>query len=343
MGTDILEKLCNASGPSGAEVEISEVITDFANKNGFIPIKDNMGNIIIQKSAKNPDLPTIMLDAHMDEIGMIVSFIDEDGFLKFETLGGINPQTLLNQKVEIVGKDDYIYKGVIGSKPPHKMEAAERDRVIKTKDMFIDIGASNKEEAEKKTPIGSYITFCSKFDKLENDIVISRNLDDRIGVAVMLEAMKNTKYDGPIYGVASVQEEVGLVGARPATYKINPDIAIALDVTVAGDHPGIQLSEAPVKCGDGPVIVLKDGGFIPDAGLVEELERVAKTFDIKYQKEVSGGGTTNGAVIQFQREGIPTATISVATRYIHSPVSAASMKDIQAMMKLITGYLDNLV
>ncbi|MCL2687447.1 MAG: M42 family metallopeptidase [Methanobrevibacter sp.] len=340
---DLMEKLSSTNGISGFEGNIVDIIKEELETYVDEIQDDLMGNVIaIKKGDKKGK--KVMLAAHMDEIGLMVRHIDKKGFVKFSKIGGINDQMLLNQTVTIHGKDGDI-TGVIGSKPPHIMKAAERKKVIEYENMFIDIGVFSKKEAEKLIAIGDPISFKATYEKFPNDIIMGKALDNRIGCYIMIETMKRIDSNSTIYGVGTVQEEVGLKGAKTSSFKINPDIAFALDVTIAGDHPGIKPDEAPVFIGKGPAVVLVDAsgrGIITPEKVKNLVISAAEENNIKYQPEVSEGGTTDGSAIILTRDGIPTGVVSVPTRYIHTTVSIASMKDIEATIDLLVKTIEKL-
>ena len=338
---ELLRRLADAPGISGFEDNIRNLMKDELEKYADKVEVDQMGNIIALKKGE-PDGKKIMLAAHMDEIGLMVRFIDEKGFIKFSKIGGINDQMLLNQTVEIY-TDEGIIIGVIGSKPPHKMKATEKKKIIGSEDMFIDIGAKDKEDAEKLVSIGDPIIFKHNFSELPNNLITGKALDNRVGCLVLIEVLKRVESRANIYAVGTVQEEVGLKGARTSAYKINPDMALALDVTIAGDHPGIKEDEAPAKIGEGPAIILTDAsgrGIITHPMVKKMLIEAADKNEIPYQIEVSDGGTTDATAIHLTREGIPAGVLSVATRYIHTPVSVVSLDDMENTIKLLVAALE---
>ena len=242
---DLLEKLSNASGVSGFEEEVRNLMIRELEGHVDDMQVDNMGNLIAIKEGA-PDGKKVMLAAHMDEIGLMVRYIDKDGFIKFSKIGGINDQMLLNQEVCIHTPHGAVM-GVIGSKPPHRMKAAEKKKVLEYEHMFIDIGAANREEAEEKVNVGDPITISQEFGELGEELVKGKALDNRVGCAVLIEVMKRARSDATIYAVGTVQEEVGLKGARTSAYRINPDLALALDVTIAGDHPVLRRRKPLLK------------------------------------------------------------------------------------------------
>ncbi len=339
--SNLLEKLSNAPGVSGFEEEIRKIIKNELKDHVDEIEIDAMGNLIAVKKGKENG-KKIMLAAHMDEIGLMVRFIDKEGFVKFSKIGGINDQMLLNQEV-IIHSDKEKILGVIGAKPPHKMKPEEKKKVVEYENMFIDIGASSKEEAEELIGIGDPITIKHEFSKLRTNLVTGKAFDNRVGCYVLIEAMKRAKTNATIYGVGTVQEEVGLKGAKTSAFKINPDIAIALDVTISGDHPGIKVEDAPAKINKGPAIILADAsgrGIITHPMVKKLLIEAASEKEIPYQLEVSEGGTTDATAIHLTREGIPTGVLSVPTRYIHTPVEVVSLKDIENTINLLVAAIE---
>ncbi|HNY34492.1 MAG TPA: M20/M25/M40 family metallo-hydrolase, partial [Methanothrix soehngenii] len=234
--------------------------------------------------------------------------------------------------------------GVIGSKPPHVMKDEDRKKVVEARDMFIDIGCSNQVEVEELGILpGTPISMDREFAPLHGDIVTGKAFDNRAGLVMMIEALKRTKSKSTIYAVAAVQEEVGLKGAKVAAFGLDPDIAIASDVTIPGDHPGIEKKDAPIEMGKGPVLVVADGsgrGLIATPQVIEWLVGTAKEFEIPVQLEASDGGTTDATSIYLTRSGIPTGVISVATRYIHSPVEVLNLNDIERAADLMARSLE---
>ena len=339
----LLKKLSEACGISGFEDEVREILKDELKDHVDDMETDIMGNLITTHKGKEGK-PSVMLASHMDEIGLMVSFIDDDGYLRFVKIGGINDQMLLNQKVYVQTENGEV-PGIIGSKPPHITSAAEAKKIIPYKNMFIDIGAKDKEQAESLVSIGDAVVFHTEFEECLNDLVMGKALDNRVGCAVMTEVMKQTDCDATVYGVGTVQEEVGLKGAKTSAFKLNPDMAIALDVTIAGDHPGVKPEDAPVKAGKGPVISFADAsgrGLLTHPMMKKLLVEAAEAADIDYQIEVGDGGTTDATAIHLTREGIATATLSSGSRYIHTPISVVNVKDLEDTVKLILEFLKRL-
>lgn len=340
---DLLRKLSEACGISGFEDDIRQILKEELSDSVDEMETDLMGNLITTHKGKE-DKPSVMLASHMDEIGLMVSYIDDDGFLRFVKIGGINDQMLLNQKVYIKTENGDI-PGIIGSKPPHITSASEAKKIITYKNMFIDIGAKDRKQAKELVSIGDPIVFHTEFEECLNDLVMGKALDNRVGCAVMAQVMKEYDGDVTVYGVGTVQEEVGLKGAKTSAFKLNPDMAIALDVTIAGDHPGVKEEEAYIKAGKGTVISLTDAsgrGLITHPMMKKLLVEAAEEAGIDYQVEVGDGGTTDATAIHLTREGIATATLSSGSRYIHTPISVVSLKDMDDTVKLIIAFLNKL-
>ena len=341
---NLLEKFTNAHGISGSEENVRELLEMELEPYVDTLRKDTMGNLI---AVKNGQGPVIMLAAHMDEIGLMVRYIDENGFLRFVGIGGWFDQTLLNQRVVVHGRKGPI-PGVIGSKPPHVMKEEDRKKPVKMEDMFIDIGAKDKEDAENLgVEIGTEASIDREFVSLANGKVTSKAFDDRAGLVILIEVLKRLskhKVEATIYAVGTVQEEVGLKGARTCAFGICPTLALAIDTTVPGDHPGINKTDSALELGKGPVITVADAsgrGLIAHPQILKWLKDTANQNKIPYQLGVGSGGTTDASSIHLTKEGIPTGTVSIATRYIHSPVEVLDIADIEACISLIVKAIEN--
>jgi endoglucanase len=337
----LIKSLCEAHGVPGNEDEVKSIIHSELKDCCKIE-SDVMGNLIVRKGEGQKKF---MIATHMDEVGLMVRHIDEQGFIKFMKLGGFFDQTILNQSVVVHTKNGRL-PGVIGSKPPHLMEEKEKNKVIKTKDMFIDVGAGDEKAAKKLgVTVGDFITFDMPFRELKNGLITGKAFDNRLGCAVMVEVMKKIKTKHTIYSVGTVQEEVGLKGARTSAYNLEPDSALAIDVAPAGDFPGTKPEESRIKINGGPVITVVDGrgrGIITHPKVREALIKTAEEYKIPYQLEVGEGGTTDATAIQLTKGGIHSGVVSVPTRYIHTPVEVASLKDVENTAKLVVSYLENL-
>jgi len=339
---ETLEKLSNACGVAGREDEVRKIMKELLKPYVDEISEDKLGNVIgVKKGEKNA--PKIMLAAHMDEIGLFVKTISKEGFLQFAKIGGIDDRILLAQKV-LVHTEKGPLHGIIGSKPPHIQKEEERKKVLTFDELFIDIGAESLEEARKMgVKIGDPVSFDIKFARIGNDVVIGKAFDDRVGCAVMIEAMKMLKKtECTVYAVGTVQEEVGLRGATVAAFGIYPDVGIALEVTVAGDVPGVKEVEAPVKMRKGPAIEVADMGLITHPKVLRLLVEAAEENNIPYQLETGLPGSTDAARIALTREGVPSGVISVPTRYIHSPASLASLKDLENAVKLTVAAIQKI-
>jgi endoglucanase len=341
----LLQKLSNAHGISGYEDEVREIV-EAAIKPYVDEIRtDRLGNLIATRKGKKP---SVMIAAHIDEIGLMVKYIEDEGFIRFATIGGWFDQTLLNQRVILhlhdkgEGKDKVV--GVIGSKPPHVMKEDERKKMVKSADMFIDVGAQSKEEVEKMgISLGTPVTIDRTFTELKNDSVTGKAFDNRACVAMMIEALKRTNTEFEVYAVATVQEEVGLKGARTSAFDLNPDVAIATDISIAGGHPGIEKKDAAIEIGKGPVITVSDAagrGIITPQTVLRWLKETASKYGIPYQLSVSEGGTTDATAILLTKTGIPSGVVGVPTRYVHSPVEMVSLKDLDKGTDLLARAIE---
>jgi endoglucanase len=339
---DILEKLSNACGVAGREDEVRGLMKDFLSPHVDAIKEDKLGNVIGVKKGRK-DKPKVMLAAHMDEIGLLVKSITKEGFLQFTKIGGIDDRILLAQKVIVRSEKGPLY-GIIGSKPPHIQKEEERKKVISYDELFIDIGAESQEHVRRMgVKIGDPVEFDVKFAKIGKDVVIGKAFDDRVGCAVMIEVMRLLKEtECTVYAVGTVQEEVGLRGATTAAFGIYPDVGIALDVTVAGDTPGIKEGEAPVKMRKGPSLTVADYGLITHPKVLRLLIDVAEENKIPYQLETGMLGSTDAARISLTREGVPSGVIAVPTRYIHSPASLLSLEDAEKAVKLTTAAIQKI-
>ena len=299
---------------------------------------DKLGNLI---ATKNGEGPSVMIAAHMDEIGFMVKYIDDNGFIYFAKSGGWFDQTLLNQRVVIHSKDKHII-GVAGSKPPHMMKAEEAKKVIEIDSMYVDIGAKSEKDARKiGVEVGDTITLDRKLESLSNKMVTGKALDNRAGLTIMIEAariLSKMKTKSEVYFVGTVQEEIGLKGARTAAYSLNPSVAVAVDTTIPGDHPGIEKKSSSLELGKGAVITVSDAegrGIVVTESTLNWMKNSAKKGKIPYQLSVMEGGMTDAAIINLTRQGIPSGGISIATRYIHSPVEVLNLDDLRQCAKLI--------
>lgn len=344
MKLELLRKLSEAHGVTGSEYGIGSIIK--GELSGFVSkiSEDSFGNIFVEKGQGNR---TLMIAAHTDEIGLIVKHIDERGFIRFAKLGGIPDQILLAQRVMIHGSKKQV-PGVIGCKAIHVMKDEERKQLVTYEKMFIDTGATAEQLESYGVRVGTPVTLVRGLTELENGLVVGKAMDDRAGCYVLIEALKEAKPQNRIVAVFTVQEEVGLRGATMSANAVRPDIGIAIDTTIAGDHPELSEQEAPVKLGKGPTIVVADGrrdslggGMISNPRIREWLIGLAETNGIPYQLEVLEGGTTDAAAIQMSQSGIPSACISIPSRYVHSFSEVVSRKDLENCIRLLVKAMES--
>lgn len=338
-----LKTLTEANGVPGYEEEIRAVLRDFMEPLGAIT-QDKLGSLICRQPGEGPK---VMLAGHMDEIGFMVTHLTKDGFLKFVQLGGWWDQVLLGHRVVIkTRKGDVV--GVIGAKPPHIVDPEERKKVVKKDQMYIDIGATSKKEVEEAgVRSGDPVVPQADFTVMANGkSLLSKAFDDRIGCALAIDALRHfqkAEHPNDLYGVATVMEEVGVRGARTSAHAIDPDVAIILEVDIAGDVPGIRPEQSKATLGKGPTIILYDRGMIPNIKLRDLFIDTAAEQDIPLQ--LSGytvGGSTDGAVIHLHGAGVPTVVIGVASRHIHSHGSIIHRDDYENAVKLVTAVVARL-
>ncbi len=335
---ELLKNLTEAVGVSGAEKEVRILIRDLIEDHVDSWEVDAMGNLIALKKGTGQSDLRVMVDAHMDEVGVMVSEIMSDGTLKFKTVGGFDPRALLGKVVQ-VGSKKII--GVIGAKPVHLLSALERDRVVKIDSMRIDIGASKKDAASKKVKIGDRGAFVTAYEEL-GGTAVGKSFDDRAGCAALIEILRSEPFPFDLYAVFSVQEEVGLRGAEIAAYRVNPDVALVLECTPAYDLPTHHDMSPNVALGKGPSLYVMDRGTIQDPRLVAHIMKTAEANNLPYQIRKPGGGGTNTAVIQRAHGGVSAATIAVPGRYAHTPSMMISLADYANVVKLTEATLRDL-
>lgn len=334
----MFKDLTDAGSVPGDEQAARKVMRQYIEPYADEVTYDRLGSLIAKKTG-SADNPRIMVAGHLDEIGFMVTRIDDDGFLYFQTLGGWWEQVMLAQRVTVMTRNGEV-PGVIGSKPPHVLSPEARKKPVDKKDMFIDIGASSKEEAESfgVRPGDSVVPVCD-FTVMKNEkFLMAKAWDNRIGCAIAIEVLRQLRQENhpnTVYGVGTVQEEVGLRGARTAAYAIQPDIGFAVDVGIAGDTPGVSNKEAQAKMGKGPQILLYDGSMVSHKKLRDFVTDVADELNIPYQFDhLSGGGTDAGA-IHLTTQGVPSIVISIPTRYIHSHAGILHRDDFDHAVRLI--------
>ena len=338
---DLLRILSNTPGVSGFEEPVQQVVKAELERSCDSVRIDRIGNVIgFKRSARSEQdsLPVkVMLAAHMDEIGFMVKHIDADGFVRFMPIGGFDPRTLVAQHVLIHGLQDV--KGVIAPQPNWILKDQDRQKVLGIDELVIDTGMDSKT-ITNLVSIGDVISLAQPFEELNEKVVVGRNFDDRVGVYVMLEAMKRIKEcQVDVYAVATVQEEVGLRGIPSAAFAIEPDVGIALDGSLASDVPYAREEERHCVMGAGTGIYIMDRLTISDRKLVKYLLQLAQQHGIKTQINLGGG--TDASIMQRNRTGARVCTIGAPTRYMHSTVQMCSLEDIQSTIELLVAFLHN--
>ncbi|MFQ5977956.1 MAG: M42 family metallopeptidase [Candidatus Heimdallarchaeota archaeon] len=340
-----LKHLSNAFGVSGDETEVRNLLKQYVEPLSDSVNQDPLGNLIAIVKGSSTDAPSLLLAAHTDEIGLMVTNIQKEGFLQFTTVGGWDTRILLAQPVVLRTSTGKALDGIIGSKPPHIQTMEERKKVIPIEELFIDIGVSDREEAENLgVRVGDRIVVSQNFQILESTpkIMRGRTFDDRIGCAVLVEVLEQLKERGPpngsIYAGFSVQEEVGGRGAYPLAYNVNPSCALALEGTVAAKTPGTKKGTAPSALGKGPAITIMDRSLLADSRIVRKLEDLAKAHAIPFQFKRPPSGGTDAGRIHTARGGIPSGVLSVPCRYIHSPNQLAHIDDFLSTIRLVVEF-----
>ncbi|MCB0687366.1 MAG: M42 family metallopeptidase [Saprospiraceae bacterium] len=337
---DLLKTICETPGAPGFEKPIRDLVLDQLKSISDEVSVDAMGNVIAIKKGK--DRKRVMIAAHLDEISFIVTHIDDDGFIRFHTLGGFDPKTLTAQRVIIHGREDVI--GVMGSKPIHLMQAEERNKAPNIKDYYIDTGLTGKE-VKALISVGDPITRERSLIKMGN-CVNGKSLDNRVSVYILLKTMaalkeRDVPYD--VYGTFTVQEEVGLRGAMSSAGHINPHFGFGLDVTVAFDLPGAQPHEVITKLGEGAAIKIMDGSTICDYRMVQYLKKLADEKNIKWQPEIlTAGGTDTAGIQRYGKDGSIAGAISIPLRHLHQVIEMAHTEDIDHCIALLTEAVANL-
>ncbi|MGD6816805.1 M42 family metallopeptidase [Metabacillus sp. 84] len=341
----MLKDLTDARGIPGNEREPREVMKKYIAPYSTDVTTDGLGSLIAKKTG-DENGPKIMLAGHLDEVGFMVTSIDDKGFIRFQPVGGWWGQVMLAQRVTIVTRHGDV-TGIIGSKPPHILPPEVRKKSVEIKDMFVDIGASSKEEAaEFGVRPGDQIVPYFEFTVMKNEkMLLAKAWDNRIGCAVAIDVLKKLKdeqHPNIVFGVGTVQEEVGLRGAKTSAQMIQPDIAFALDVGVAGDTPGVTEKEALGKMGEGPQIILYDASMVSHKGLRDLVTDTADECGIPYQFDSLAGGGTDSGAIHVTANGVPALSITIATRYIHSHAAMLHRDDYENTVKLLVEVIKRL-
>jgi putative aminopeptidase FrvX len=343
---DTLRQLSEAIGLAGFEDEartrVHEIIEGLADK----VWTDPLGNLLAVRKGKE-ERPRILLDAHMDEIGFLVQFVHDDGFLRITPLGGWDPRILPGHRIVLLTRDGAKFRrvfGVIAAIPPHLTTPAQRDKVIPFEDLIVDIGVQSRDEAEALgVKVGTPLTVWQPFLELSEDVVTGKALDDRAGCTVLIEVLRRLadtpRLSATVVCNFAIGEEVGGRGARTGAYTVNPDVGLAVECTSAGDFPSIPRHQSPTRLGGGPAITIADASMVAHPHVIATLEEVATEKKLRWQyKQPLGGGTDAGA-ISLTRRGVPTGVVSVPCRYIHSAVGLLHLSDLAATVDLVHGFI----
>ncbi len=350
-----LEQLCNSFGPSGFEREPLGIVRDYVRGFSDDIAQDKLGSLLFGKTGTS-DKPVIILPGHVDEIGFVVSSVNEKGFITFNPVGGWFDQVLLAQRV-IVRTNKGDVRGVIAAKPPHVLPPDERKKIIEKSKMFIDVGCSNRREVEELgVRVGDPVVPRSRFELIEKkafeikngkevekgmqQVAMGKAFDDRVGAFIAAEVIRRLKQDkvahpNRVVGIATVQEEVGVRGARTAGWVADPDVCLTLEVDIAGDVPGIESQDAPSVMGKGPSILTLDASMIPNQPLKELVIASAEENGIPYQLSHMARGGTDAGAIHVQRAGCPGIVLGVPTRHIHSHVGLLNLEDVENCIRLV--------
>jgi endoglucanase len=333
----LLEKLSNAFGPSGLEDEVVHILRKELEKCADETQGDKLGNVMFYHEGKK-GYPRVMLSAHMDEVGFMITYVEDSGFLRFDTWG-ITNNIMPGQRVVFKGERGFI-RGIIGTKPPHIMTTDEQNKIVPKEDLFIDIGADNIAQANMKgADVGMMGVFDVEFMDLGDGYFRGKALDDRAGCVVLAETFKALQ-DSPynVVAVGSVQEELGIRGARTAAWQVEPDIGLALEGTFVADVPGTRPDRVSSKIKGGPVLTIMDRATFTHPHILKTLIKTAKQKAIPFQfKKVLVGGTDAGA-IHLTKVGVPSGTVAVPCRYIHGPVSIIHIDDLKNAIRLVTEF-----
>lgn len=341
----LLKEITDVNGIAGFETSVKDVMREYLTPVSDELVFDNLGGIFGKKKAKNGER-TVLIGGHMDEVGFMVTRIDDKGYIKFNPVGGWWGQVMLSQRMNLT-TDKGVLHGVIGSKPPHVLSPEDRKKPVDIKNMFLDIGVASKEEAEEAgVKVGDMITpHCDFMEMTNKDFLLAKAWDNRFGCAAAIEVLQ--KLDGEDVNVnvvsgATVQEEVGLRGAKVAAHKVKPDLAISIDVGLAYDSPGMSEADGVGKMGDGPLVFLMDSSVIAHVGFRRHFQKVAAEKNIDVQLTALRGGGTDSGSFHVANDGVPSINIGVPTRYIHSNVSIMHRQDYNKVVELVTEVVKSL-
>ena len=338
---ELLQRLTEPIGVPGAEDEVRAVIENLVRPYVDELRVDALGNLMATR--RGSGAVRLMLDAHMDEIGFMVSYIEENGFLRLAPLGGWDARIIPSHLVTVITDAGDRVAGVVGSLPPHVLDDEERRKPPVMEDLFVDIGASSaKEVAALGIRVGSPAVIAYPGVRLQGSRVAMRALDDRAGCAVLIRVLERLAREEPEVTVVAnfaAAEEVGLRGAQTAAFQIDPDLALAVETTVAADVPGVRPSRQPTRVGGGPAITVADRSLIADRGVVRALVETAESAGIPYQYKLPSFGSTDAGAIQRSRGGVRAGVVSIPARYIHAPFSLIDLNDFEHTVELVTAFV----
>lgn len=333
----LLAELCETCGVSGREERLRAIV-----RRELEPLVDEirtdaLGNLIALRRGRGPRKLAIM--AHMDEIGFLATYVDDEGFIRLAPIGGHDPRNMVAQRVNVCGRRDLAGVLYPGMKPPHLLTQEERDRPPKIGQFFVDVGLP-ADQVRKLVPVGTPVVIHRELVAI-GEAVSCKSMDDRVAVYVMIEAVRRAaKSDLTVYAVATVQEEVGCRGALTSAYGIEPDVGLAVDVTIAADIPGLEKHEHVTRLGAGAAIKIMDSLSISNPRLVEALRTLADRRRIPYQMEILPHGGTDAGPLQRVHTGVPVATLSIPTRYVHTSIEMAHKADIDAAVQLLAAFIE---
>lgn len=336
----LLKELCETPGIPGREEKLRAIVRRELGGVCDEMRVDALGNLIcVKKSKARRKLRKLMIASHMDEIGFVVSHVDDKGFLRLVPLGGHDPRNMVAQRVTVQGKENCIGLLYPGQKPPHLLSEEERKKQATISDFFVDLGLPG-EKVKELVPVGSPVTLLRDFMEI-GDAVSCKAMDNRLAVYIMVKAMQQAKkFAFETCAVATTQEEIGLRGATTSAFGLDPDVGVAIDVTIAADIPGVPDHERVTLLGGGTAIKLLDSSHISHPGLVECFKQLAEKRGIKYQYEILPRGGTDAGAMQRVRAGVPVITLSTPTRYVHTSMEMVSKADIAASVNLMTAFIE---
>ena len=334
----LLRDLSQAMGPSGYEKEVRDIIKNAVSTKVDSIFTDSMGNLICYKKGKKTNPKKIMVAAHMDEVGFIITKVEKEGFLRFQFIGGFDQRILLAKKV-LIGENKI--KGIIGNKAVHLTSLSERNNVVDAEKMYIDIGCNSKEEALKLVNIADPVVFDSDFIEFGENMIKGKALDDRVGCSIMVDLM-DFEYEDDIYFSFTVQEEIGLRGAKTASYTIEPDYALILEGTTCADITGVNDQDMVTKVNNGSAISIMDRTTIYKKDIINKMTAILDRENIKYQYRKNTFGGNDAGSISLSKTGVICFSAAVPCRYIHSPVSVMSLNDYKSCFNLSKLFLENI-